>query len=139
MIFIISGLSGAGKTSVTNVLEDLGYRCIDQLPKELYKEFLEMFKKEGFYRYKSAISSNLNDLDYLIKCFNSSNVEFDLLLLDSYKDVLVKRYNQTKRIHHLVINGDCGTLEEAIDAEKEMLTKYIDKATIIDTSDLGTT
>ena len=137
-IIIISGLSGAGKTSVSNVLEDLGYRCIDQFPAALMPSLLELIEKDISNSYeKVAITVPIIDLDYFFKYFENLNVETKILLLDANKDVLLNRYKFTRRIHPLLVSNVAATLSEAIDIEKAALVKYYNESYVIDTTELA--
>lgn len=139
-IIIISGLSGAGKTSVSNVLEDLGYRCIDQFPVALLPQLLELIENDNTNSYeKVAISVPIIDLDHFFKYFDNLNIQTKILLLDANKDVLLNRYKFTRRIHPLLVSNVASTLEEAIDIEKAALIKYYNESYVIDTTELGTT
>ena len=139
-IIIISGLSGAGKTSVSNVLEDLGYRCIDQFPSVLMPQLLELIENDISNSYdKVAITVPIIDLDHFFKNFENLNIEKRIILLDANKDVLLNRYKFTRRIHPLLVSNVAATLSEAIDIEKSALVKYYNESYVIDTTDLGTT
>ena len=138
-VILISGLSGAGKTSVSNVLEDLGYRCIDQLPNFLLADLLNYIEKDETGTYQNiAITISLLDLGGFLNVFENLHFDARVLLLDADKDALLNRYKFTRRIHPLLIGNIADTLEEAIDIEKEELTKYSDKYDVINTTSLGT-
>lgn len=138
-VILISGLSGAGKTSVSNVLEDLGYRCIDQLPNFLLADLLNYIEKDETGTYQNiAITISLLDLGDFLNIFENLHFDARVLLLDADKDALLNRYKFTRRIHPLLIGNIADTLEEAIDIEKEELTKYSDKYDVINTTSLGT-
>ena len=136
-ILLISGLSGAGKTSVTNTLEDLGYRCIDQFPSVLIPNLIDLIQKDAAYEYV-AISVQIMDLEYYFPLLD--NIEFNsrLILLDCDGKVLLNRYKFSRRIHPLLVSNMADTLEEAIVLEKEKLDKYRDRFEVIDTTNLLT-
>ncbi len=136
-ILLISGLSGAGKTSVTNTLEDLGYRCIDQFPSALIPNLIELIQNDSAYEYV-AISVGIMDLEHYFALLD--NIEFNsrLILLDCDFKVLLNRYKFSRRIHPLLVSNVADTLEEAISLEKEKLAKYIDRFEVIDTTNMST-
>lgn len=137
-ILIISGLSGAGKTSVSNILEDLGYLCIDQFPSQLMNALLDLVEDDESFKYQNvAITIPLINLPNYSMVFDNLNIEPRVILLDTDFKVLLNRYKFTRRIHPLLINNIADTLEEAISIEKELLSNYIDKYEIINTSNLG--
>ena len=136
-ILLISGLSGAGKTSVTNTLEDLGYRCIDQFPSGLIPNLIDLIQKDSAYEYV-AISMQIMDLEHYFPMLD--NIEFNsrLILLDCDEKVLLNRYKFSRRIHPLLVSNIADTLEEAISLEKEKLDKYRDRFEVIDTTNMST-
>ena len=138
-LILISGISGAGKTTASNVLEDMGYTCIDQYPIELLKDLVKLIETDESLKYqKVAISISLSDLDTYSNLLINSEIKTTLIILDANKDILINRYKFTRRIHPLVVANTAATLEEAVDIEKNILAKFQKKAHIIDTSTLKT-
>ena len=138
-VILISGLSGAGKTSVSNVLEDLGFRCIDQLPSFLFKDLLNFIEKDESGNYQNvAVTVSLLDLGKFLYVFENLHFDARVLLLDAESDILLNRYKFTRRIHPLLVSNKADTLEEAIAIEKEELNKYKEMYDVINTTRLGT-
>lgn len=135
-IIILSGISGAGKSTASNILEDMGYRCIDQYPSELLSDLIELIEKDDKYQ-NVVLTISMSDLDKYSAILNNSFLDPTLILMDCKKKVVIDRYKFTRRVHPLLISNVASTLEEAVDIEKKMMKKYINtNAKIIDTTDL---
>lgn len=138
-IVLISGISGAGKTVATNILEDMGYTCMDQYPVELFPDLLELIKDDNSIKYdKVAMTINLSDLDYVYNYVSNNDVEVKLILLSASRDSIINRYKFSRRVHPLVIANTAATIEEAYDIEKSHIDSFKKKHMhIIDTTNLG--
>ena len=137
-VILISGLSGAGKTSVSNILEDLGYLCIDQFPSKLIKPLLDLIENDESAKYERVgITVPLMDLEDYFDVLDNLHIDSKLILLDADQRVLLNRYKFTRRIHPLLVGNVADTLEEAIGIEKEIIAKYEEKFEVIDTTNLG--
>ena len=137
-VILISGLSGAGKTSVSNILEDLGYLCIDQFPSKLIKPLLDLIENDESAKYERVgITVPLMDLEDYFDVLYNLHIDSKLILLDADQRVLLNRYKFTRRIHPLLVGNVADTLEEAIGIEKEVIAKYEEKFEVIDTTNLG--
>jgi UPF0042 nucleotide-binding protein len=139
-IVIISGLSGAGKSHAIDVLEDMGYYCIDNLPPPLIKDFITLIKGDKTRLKKVALVIDIRGGDFLndfvtyTKALNKRNIDFKLIFLEASKLVLLKRYAETRRQHPLAGGKTNG---EAIDEEIERLAPIKEMSDlIIDTSNL---
>lgn len=137
-LVLISGISGAGKTTASNIIEDMGYTCIDQYPVELLPDLIELISEDNSIKYdKVALTIGLSDLDKFSNLLSNSDFDSTLILLDASKDTVINRYKFTRRVHPLVNSNVAATLEEAIEIEKSILKKYKRKNVhIIDTSNL---
>lgn len=132
---IITGLSGAGKSRAADVLEDLDYYCVDNMPVALMPRFAELcIATKGRYervalvtdvREKDGFGELLATLDHL----NAMECNCRILYMDADEATLVKRYKETRRRHPLQQRG--GTIEDAIAREKELLTPIRDRADVI--------
>lgn len=137
---IISGLSGSGKTIALQVLEDLDYYCIDNLPLELLSELVEKSLKDRLYLDKVAIgidartiSSNFSKFPEIIKKIKNNNIDCNVLFLNAQTSVLLKRFSETRRKHPLT--NEQTSLEEAIERERLVLELIRDESNQqIDTS-----
>ena len=137
-LVIISGVSGAGKTSASNILEDKGYRCIDSYPPELLKELIDLIEHDDSFKYENvALTISLSDLDKYEALFSNSDLKPLLILIDADKETIINRYKFTRRIHPLLVNNVADSLSEAVDIEKGILNKFKKKATVIDTTNLS--
>ena len=137
-LVIISGVSGAGKSTVSNFLEDKGYRCIDQYPSELLEDLLELIENDNSFKYENvALTVSLNDLDKFSLLLKSREIKPILILIDADKDTVINRYKFTRRIHPLLISNVADTLSEAVDIEKTILNDYKKYANVINTTGLS--
>lgn len=135
---IVTGMSGAGKTSVLKFLEDINFFCVDNLPPALLPKFAELcYEQEGeIERVAMGIDIRggrlFNDLFEVLSSLQEKGYEYEILFLDASDEVLIKRYKETRRSHPLSRNG---SIQEGIRKEREMLRDVKTKATyIIDTS-----
>ncbi len=138
-LVLISGISGAGKSTASNMLEDMGFTCIDQYPAELLPDLLELIKTDGSFRYdKVALTIVISDLERFYNLLSNSEYKPDLILLDANKDIIINRYKFTRRVHPLVLSNAASTLDEAFEIEKSILKKFRKDAIVIDTTTLST-
>jgi len=123
--FIISGTSGSGKTIALQVLEDLGFYCIDNLPASLVPEMAARVLGNNTTHHNCAISIDSRNQDFIgdlkesFESLKSLNVETRVIFVDADDNTLLKRYSETRRKHPL---SDSNTsLIEAIKKERELL------------------
>lgn len=136
-LVIISGVSGAGKTTASNILEDKGYTCIDQYPPELLRELIELIEKNDSPKYENvALTISLADLNKYEALINNSDLKPRLILMDADKEEVINRYKFTRRVHPLLVNNVADSLDEAVEIEKSILSKYKKKARVINTTHL---
>ncbi len=138
-LVIISGLSGSGKSTAVNVLEDLGYYCVDNLPLTLLPTFIELCDNSEKDIKKVALVIDIREgifFDHapeLIKDLKERGYPLDIIFLDSSDETLIKRYKETRRKHPLSSDGN---ISEGISREREKLKELKDFADItIDTSE----
>ena len=137
-IIIVSGISGAGKSTVSNILEDLGYVCIDQLPSPILKDFIDLVENDATFRYdRVVLTVTIFDLDNYFSILDNLSIKAKAILLDADEDVILNRYKFTRRLHPLLLTNKVNTLEEAVAMEKEILAKYSEKFEVIDTSNMA--
>jgi len=135
-VVLITGLSGAGKTSAMRGIEDIGYHCIDQYPVELLPELLELIKTSDDPRYMSiALATNMVDFKLYRESFKDALFDVRILLLTSEEDELLLRYKQSRKIHPLLLSKEASSLEEAIEKETEIFSSIFDDAyMVVDTT-----
>lgn len=144
-IIILTGMSGSGKSQVSNFLEDMGFFCIDNLPPQLLSSILHSLTQgkggQGFGIERLAfvidvrsagffdgVTQALADLDLM-------QLPYRLIFLDTTDETLLSRYKQTRRVHPL--GGHISTME-AIQEERKRLAPLRQQATeIIDTTNLS--
>lgn len=135
-IILLTGISGAGKTTTMGILEDMGYHCIDQFPVSLLKELRNLIIKGTDPRFDNVvISMTLQDFDSYYGTFRGLDIDLRVIFLEASHDELLKRYKSTRRNHPLLISNIVTTLEEALTFEEESLKKLKDTSfTGIDTT-----
>ncbi|MDE2309714.1 MAG: RNase adapter RapZ [Betaproteobacteria bacterium] len=138
-LFLISGLSGSGKSVALNVLEDSGYYCVDNLPAELLPALTDNLRQAGYARIAVSIDvrsgGSVQQLPHYIGQLKQRGVDVHLLFLDAQTDALVKRFSETRRRHPL--SDDRLTLPECIQRERGLLAEIAGIGHRIDTSELG--
>ena len=138
LTLIITGLSGAGKTTALRAVEDLGFYCVDNLPLPLLGQFVDTMKAEpGVDRAALVVDARLRTyIEGYLQAFNGLATRGDLLeliYLDARDEVLIQRFSQTRRRHPL--GGD--DLVAGLKMERDLLAPLRDRAThLLDTSDL---
>ncbi|OGT90879.1 MAG: RNase adaptor protein RapZ [Gammaproteobacteria bacterium RIFOXYA12_FULL_61_12] len=138
-LVIVTGLSGAGKSTALDTLEDLGFYCIDNLPVPLLtalgKELLKLRGKNRHIAVGVDVRSepqNLRLTPGLIGELTAMGYECKILFLEAADDILIKRFSETRRKHPL--SNTTGTLAEAIRLERNLLNPLSDRADLrIDT------
>jgi RNase adapter protein RapZ len=137
-IFIITGLSGSGKSSTMDALEDAGFYCVDNMPVALLPKFVELPVESNSEIAGLAFVMDLREKGFLssypsiFESLKEKGYQFKILFLEANEDALVKRYSQTRR-HHPLAQGK--GLLEGIRIEKEQLKNLKSAADeIIDTS-----
>ena len=132
---IITGLSGAGKSRAADVLEDLDYYCVDNLPVALMPKFAELCIATGGRYEKVALVTDVrakNGFDELIKTIDQlqeMNCNCRILYMDADVPTIVRRYKETRRPHPLAKRG--GSIEEAVYQEIDLLAPIRERADFI--------
>ena len=136
-VVLISGMSGAGKSSVGAVMEDIGYTCIDNLPIELLDDFIhQCIANNTNPRYQNvALSTTANNFMDFVKALTNESIDLIICFIDASNDTLLHRYKSTRRMHPLLLTNQATTLEEAIAVERRLFRVYQDVPQItIDTT-----
>ena len=137
--FVITGLSGSGKSLVHRCFEDMGFFCVDNLPIELIPKFQELQERGGTALGRVALTVDVREREFLAMFpavyqeLGRRDPEVHLIFLEATDDALVKRFSETRRPHPLA--AGC-TLLEGIARERELLAPLRHLADIvIETSD----
>lgn len=136
-LVVVTGISGSGKSIALDMLEDLDFYCIDNLPSGLVKPFLEQAASGALETYtKTAIALDARNLpDELIKVpemigsLKAAGTQVDVIFLDADDDVVIKRYAESRRRHPLSRKGL--SLAEAIKSERQVLGPLYDLADLV--------
>jgi UPF0042 nucleotide-binding protein len=140
-LVIVSGLSGAGKSSAMQVFEDAGYFCVDNLPAEMIRSLADLFQHEGSKVERACVVSDLRGGEYfeglaaVLDELTAARVRHRVVYLAADENTLLTRYKETRRRHPLAPSG---TVLDGIRAEQQLLDPIRDRADVfIDTSGLS--
>lgn len=141
-LVIVTGMSGAGKTTALKVLEDNRYFCVDNLPIGLIEKFAVLITGMQEDQQNIAIGidarsgKSLEELEHILDHMKELGYDFEILFMDAEDAALVKRYKETRRSHPLA--GE-GRVDEGIRLEREKIGFLRSRADfIIDTTHLLT-
>ena len=139
---IVTGMSGAGKSTALKMLEDMGYFCVDNLPIALLPKFAELAHAPGSDISQVAVGvdirngRSLDEMASVLENLKASGVAYQILYLEASDEVLVQRYKETRRAHPLAKQG---RVEDGSRLERDKLLYLKENATyILDTSQLLT-
>jgi RNase adapter protein RapZ len=141
--YIVTGLSGAGKTSLMRALEDSGFYCVDNLPLPLLSAFLNLMFQSQTNLVKVALGIDARGQKFLnnfiseverLRKQNNTEIIFKIIFLSASEDVLVKRFQETRRNHPLATSDI--SLLAAIRKEKEILEPIRHMADMILNTDI---
>lgn len=140
-VVVVTGLSGAGKTNAMDWFEDRGFYCVDNMPPALIANFIELTKSSKKQIEKAAFvfdargGAYFSDMKEYINLLKSDeNIDCRILFIEASERTLIKRFNETRRVHPLATGS---TTKEVIAAEREELKEIRDLSDyIIDTTNL---
>lgn len=139
---VVTGMSGAGKSTALKMLEDLGYFCVDNLPVPLIGKLSELMYAQHMEMDKIALGLDIRsgekfqELEGTLASLKGKGIKFEILFLDAQDEVLVKRYKETRRTHPL---AEGQRLDQGISKEREWLESLRANADyILDTSHMLT-
>jgi UPF0042 nucleotide-binding protein len=136
-VMLVTGMSGAGKSTVLNLLEDLGYEAIDNIPLALLRNLLTPAGDSSLSRHHAiAVGIDIRTRDFSSLRFASeldaltarSDLQVDLMFMDCDEDVLARRYTETRRRHPL---AEDRRLLDGIHHERQLLAGLRDRAGIV--------
>lgn len=145
LVLIVTGLSGSGKTIALRAVEDAGFFCVDNLPPQLIKSFLAVSAERALSEktvkkpLRMAIGIDIREKHFLPAAYRvfkglGKNYRVDIVFFEAEKDVIVRRFKETRRPHPLLKPGETD-MEKAIALEKELLAPLREIADrIIETS-----
>ncbi|MBO7389585.1 MAG: RNase adapter RapZ [Oscillospiraceae bacterium] len=138
---IITGMSGAGKSGAADVLEDLDFYCVDNMPAELMPMFARLcMATKGRYEKVALVTdvrekNGFGELLHILDGFDELEFDYKILYMDADVKTLVRRYKETRRPHPLAQDGE--SLESSIRREEKLLEPIKKRADyIIDTGSL---
>jgi len=143
-LVVVSGRSGSGKTSALNILEDVGFDCIDNLPPSLLPDLIKQLNSERInedLRLAVGIDArnlvgDLNKLPDILAGLEASGIDVSVIFLQARRNDLIRRYSETRRKHPL--SNETVSLPEAIDLEAKILSPILNISDRnIDTSGLS--
>lgn len=139
-LIIITGMSGAGKSTALRCFEDLGYCCVDNLPPDLIETFIQLYREQPERPGDVAVVCDVrsgelfDNFHSAIKHLAGRGLSYDIVFLDCEDSVLVTRFKESRRRPPL---GSGLRLEEAVSMERQRLDPLIELATLVlDTSEL---
>ncbi len=127
---IVTGMSGAGKSTALKMLEDVGYFCVDNLPVPLIPKMADLLLVPGSELNKAALGvdirsgQSLAEMAKVLNELDHAGMKYEILFLESADHVLIKRYKETRRFHPL--SGNDGRVDEGILKERERI-KFLKK------------
>ncbi len=140
-LVFVTGMSGAGKSTALNMMEDMGYYCVDNLPADLIRRTAGDFLKDNPDLPGIAVGVDIRTKGYetlpaLIASMRGKAADIRILFLDAATPTIIRRYKETRRLHPLAKGGD---IAEGIRREREAMQPLRDQADfLIDTSQLLT-
>ena len=140
-LLIVTGMSGAGKSTALNALEELGYYCVDNLPSPMLPAFVEMCAKADVPIERAAVAVDSRESllsakpEDALDVLKSLSCRYEILFLDARDEVLMERYNETRRRHPL---GEGGEAASGVRLERAFLGNMLAHADyVVDTSDVA--
>ncbi len=142
---IVTGMSGGGKATAINMLEDAGYYCVDNLPVSLVEKFAELTAVPDNEINKVALGidsragQRFEEVPGIIDSLKEKGIPVEVLFMDASDKVLIKRYKETRRIHPMNVNSVGDRIEDGIAKERKVLSEIKKRADyVIDSSQLLT-
>lgn len=142
---IVTGMSGGGKSTAINMLEDAGFYCVDNLPVSLIEKFAELITMPDSEINKVVLGidaragQQFEEVAGMIDSLKERGIPVEVLYMDASDQVLIKRYKETRRIHPMNVNSVGDRIEDGIAKERNVLAEVKKRADyVIDSSQLLT-
>lgn len=139
---IVTGMSGAGKSTALKMLEDMGYFCVDNLPVPLIPKLAELIRipKEGLEKLVLGVDirngDNLEEMRQVLRELDAQDMDYKILYMECEDEVLIKRYKETRRVHPLTGKE---RVDKGIIRERQRIEFLKEKADyVLDTSHMLT-
>lgn len=139
-LLIVTGLSGAGKSQVGNVLEDIGFYCVDNVPPAVIPAFVDISEQSKGSLEKIALVTDIrggqlfDSITDVLEDLDTREIKYKILFLDALDEVIIRRYRENRRKHPLNKEAKL-SIEEAVKNERTALEKIRNRADfVIDTS-----
>jgi UPF0042 nucleotide-binding protein len=133
-LVIITGFSGAGKSTVMNVFEDAGYFCVDNLPPEMIRSLVELFVHKGSKVERAAVVSDVRGGVYfealreVVDDLERLGISHRVVFLDASEQTLMTRYQETRRRHPMAPDG---SVADGVAAERALLEQLRGRADVV--------
>lgn len=142
-LVIVTGLSGAGKSRAVDALEDIGFFCVDNMPPKLIPTFVKLIFNSNEKRDRVAIVADIrlgdsfSDIFGVLDELKEDEINYKILFIDADNDVIMRRYQETRRKHPLADEFNTPSILEAIQKEREiLLPARLQADYIVDTSNV---
>jgi UPF0042 nucleotide-binding protein len=133
-LVVITGFSGAGKSTAMAAFEDEGYFCVDNLPPEMIRSLVDLFMHEGSKVARAAVVSDARGGTYfeglaaMLEDLRAAGVRHRVLFLEADEEALLTRYKETRRRHPL---APTGSVADGIRRERELLAPVRERADVV--------
>ena len=142
-ILIVSGISGAGKSRVADVLEDMGFYCIDNMPAVLIPKFAELFHEISDKYKRAALVVDVRGSDSFAELFSAADEiagmghSYKIVFVEAQPEIIIKRFKETRRKHPLDVGNE--PIEKLVRLESDILDPVRSRADyILDTTSYST-
>lgn len=138
-LVIVTGMSGAGKSRAVEALEDIGFYCVDNMPPKLIPTFIQLCIDSQRERVALVADIRLgSEFTELFDILNDiKDLKYKILFIDADNEVIMRRYQETRRKHPLADEFNSSSILSAIEKERETLLEARQKADfIVDTSEI---
>ena len=142
-LVIVTGMSGAGKSRAAEALEDIGFYCVDNMPPMLIPTFVNLCLNSKDMRQRVALVADIrlgiefNELFNILDDLKTLDVDYKVLFIDADDEVIMRRYQETRRKHPLADEFNSPSIIDAIKKEREILLPARQIADyILDTTDI---